>query len=102
MARRSPALIWTAPALDDVDEIAASIALDKPAAAASFVQRVLTAVERLREFPDSGRRLPELRGTRYREMIVPPIRIVYRREGGAILIVHVFRGERPLRRARLR
>ncbi len=102
MARRPPALIWSEPALDDVDEIAATIALDKPAAAAAFVQRVLIAVERLREFPDSGRRLPELRGPRYREIIVPPIRIVYRRKAGAILIVHVFRSERPLRRSRLR
>jgi toxin ParE1/3/4 len=96
------ALTWSAPALDDLDEIAAHIALDKPAAAAAFVQRVLAAVERLREHPSSGRRLPELPRTPYREVIVSPCRIVYRRDGGTIFIVYVFRGERQLRRERLR
>lgn len=96
------ALIWTAPALDDLDEIAAYIALDKPAAADALVQRVLAVVERLREHPSSGRRVPELPKTPYREVIVRPCRIVYRRDGDTIFIVYVFRGEQQLRRARFR
>lgn len=95
-------LIWTDPALDELDEIAAWIALDDPAAARRFVVRALKAVERLRRFPNSGRLVPEAPGTPYREVIVGPCRIVYRREGPAILIVHVCRGERLLRRGDFR
>ena len=101
MARLVP-LIWTDPALDELDEIAAWIALDDPGAARRFVVRALKAVERLRRFPESGRRVPEARDRTYREVIVGPCRIVYRREGAAILIVHVSRGERRLRRGDFR
>ena len=96
MARLLP-LIWTDPALDDLDEIAAWIALDDPAAARRFIVRAVKAVERLRRFPDSGRRVPEAPGQVYREVIIGPCRIIYRREGQAVLIVHVSRGERRLK-----
>lgn len=96
MARLLP-LIWTDPALDDLDEIAAWIALDDPAAARRFMARALKAVERLRRYPDSGRQVPEAPARAYREVIVGPCRIIDRREGPAILIVHVSRGERRLR-----
>jgi toxin ParE1/3/4 len=66
------------------------------------VGKVLDGVERLRGHPESGRLVPELTGRIYREVIVPPCRIVYRREGKAILIVYIFRGERMLRKNRLR
>jgi plasmid stabilization system protein ParE len=96
-------LIWTAPALDDLDDIAAFIALDDRRAAEALVERVLTAIERLRRFPASGRLVPELLPAKlYREVIVPPCRIIYRRERAQVVIVHVLRGERLLRPRRLR
>jgi plasmid stabilization system protein ParE len=100
VARRS-ALVWTTPALDDLDEIAEHFALDDPRAAARFVRRVLQAVERLRRFPESGRWVPEAPSKTYREVIVSPCRIIYRREGRKVLIVHVARGERRVRGDRL-
>jgi plasmid stabilization system protein ParE len=99
---RPVALIWTAPALDDLDDIAAFIALDDAPAAADLVGRLLAAVERLRRFPASGRSVPELPGRVYRELITPPCRVIYRREGAKVLIVHVVRRERQLNRRRLR
>ena len=99
---RQPKLIWAAPALDDLDDIAAFIALDDPIAAAKLLERALKAVERLPRFPDSGRLVPEAPDGRYREVIVAPLRIIYRREGSDILIVHAARGEQQLRRGRLR
>jgi plasmid stabilization system protein ParE len=101
VARLHP-LIWTDPALDDLDEIAAWIALEDASAARRFIVRALKSVERLRRFPDSGRLVPEAPGRSYREVIVGPCRIVYRREGSAVLIVHVSRGERRLRPADFR
>ena len=94
-------MVWSAPALDDLDEIAAWIAADNPRAASRLVERALAAVERLKEHPDSGRRVPELETTRYREVVIPPCRIIYRRAESTLLIVNVVRGERLLRPDRL-
>lgn len=102
MAARAPSLIWTAPALDDLDDIAAFIALDSEAAAGELVRCALDAVERLRRLPASGRWVPELSGRTYREVIVPPLRIIYRRERASLLIVHVLRGEPQLQPQRVR
>ena len=52
-------LIWTEPALQDVDAIADYIARDKPDAAQRLVRRVFEHVEQLRGQPESGSRLPE-------------------------------------------
>lgn len=54
-------LIWTEPALLDLDEIAEYIALDDPFSASRYVQRVFDRVERLEVYPKSGKRRPELR-----------------------------------------
>src|SRR6267142_1175240 len=72
-------VIWTEPALNDLDAIADYIALDDPAAARDFVQRVFKHVEQLIAHPDSGSKPEELRGWRYRQIIEPPCRILYRR-----------------------
>lgn len=94
-------LLWSAPALDDLDEIAAWIAAENSPAAAKLVARVLAAVERLEEHPSSGRKVPELETRRYREVVCPPCRVIYRRERRTVLIVHVVRSERQLRPDRL-
>jgi hypothetical protein len=36
----------------------------------------------------------ELRGTRYRHLVIPPLRVFYRREGGKIYIVYIMRSEK--------
>lgn len=95
-------VVWSAPALDDLDEIAAWIARDDAVAASRLVGRAIAAVDRLRDFPSSGKTVRELPGGRYREVIVPPCRIIYRNEGNASFIVHVLRGERQLKPGRLR
>ena len=90
-------LIWSRPALRDLEEIAEYIALDSPSAASRYVRRVFSAVERLKRYPNSGRRTEELRATPYREVIAPPCRIFYRAEEDAVFILHVMRSERLLR-----
>ena len=59
-------LVWTEPALLDLDEIAEYIVLDDPKAARELVQQVFLSVERLEEHPKSGRKPPELKKLRYR------------------------------------
>lgn len=87
-------VIWTEPALSDLDAIADYIALDKPQAARQLVQRVFQHVEQLSDHPKSGSRPPELKGWRYRQIVEPPCRIFYRIDGDCLYILYVMRGER--------
>ncbi len=91
-------IIWTEPALSDLNEIAEYIALDNIAAAKGLVKKVFVKVERLKLFPESGRVPPELKRSRYREVIVGPCRIFYRLDKNKIYILYVMRGERKLRK----
>jgi toxin ParE1/3/4 len=87
-------IIWTEPALAELDAIADYIALDKPAAARRLVQRVFSSVEQLAHFPASGSRVSELPKSVYRQLVVKPCRIFYRHEGDRVFVVFVMRGER--------
>ncbi len=91
-------VVWTNPALDQLEEIAEYIALDKPEAASRLMTVIFSTVDRLERFPDSGHVPSELPNSIYRELCIGPCRIFYRREGGMVLIVHVMREERQLRK----
>lgn len=91
-------LIWTEPALSDLDAIAEYIALDNPEAARRLVARVFASIERLERFPNSGKRPSELPRSPYREVVVSPCRIFYRVAGESLFLVHVMRAERLLQR----
>ena len=92
-------IIWTDPALTDLNDIADYIALDNIDAAKRLVQHVFSSVERLEQFPNSGRPPPELENSRYQEVIVGPCRVFYRHdeEKNIVYILYVMRGERELR-----
>ena len=91
-------IIWTEPAISDLDKIAEYTALDKPEAAGNLVKRVFEAVERLKQFPNSGKKPPELsRNTRYSEIIIGPCRIFYRVDKNKVFVLYVMRSERVLR-----
>ena len=67
-------------------------------AARRLIQRVFTCVERLEQFPESGRMPPELEHSKYREIIVGPCRVFYRVDQDKVYILYVMRGERQLRK----
>ncbi|MFM8720113.1 MAG: type II toxin-antitoxin system RelE/ParE family toxin [Chthoniobacterales bacterium] len=89
-------IIWTEPALQDLDGIADYISLDKPAAASKFVRRVFARIEQLADQPKSGSVPAELKGTQYRQLVIPPARVFYRAQHEVVYIVYVMRGERLL------
>lgn len=62
----------------------------------SFAE-VLDRIEALTVHPDLGRVVPEFGQPFLRELIHPPLRIVYRRDGGRVRVVRVWRSERILR-----
>jgi len=90
-------ILWTGPALSDLREIRTFITADgRPLAAKRWAQGIRTRVEALVEHPKSGRRVPEFPTARYREIIVPPFRIVYQLEDLQILILRVWHSHRGI------
>ncbi len=94
-------VIWTDPALSDLDAIADYISLDNPTAAKALITRVFAHVGQLAKHPSSGSRPRELLGQRYRQIIEPPCRVFYRSEKNRIYVVHVMRAQQRLKVRRL-
>jgi len=94
-------IVWTEPALNDLDAIADYIALENPTAAAELVRRVFAHVEQLEAHPESGSMPPELGHSRYRQIVEPPCRVFYRFDGERVFVLYVMRGEQLLRPDRL-
>ena len=89
---------WTAPALDDLNEIAEYIALSHLPAAKNLAQKVFDKVTRLERHPESGKIPRELKNLNYREVVVNPCRIFYKIDNDLVYILHVMRHERELRK----
>ncbi|MFN3712252.1 MAG: type II toxin-antitoxin system RelE/ParE family toxin [Alcanivoracaceae bacterium] len=53
------------------------IASDKPAAAVKWVEDLFAAVERLADFPESGRMVAEVGSRRIREVVFRTYRVIY-------------------------
>ena len=68
------------------------IGADGPAAAVAFRDKALNTLSRLRDFPDSGRTLPEYPGLPFREVIAAPYRFFYQVKVDAVWIVAVWHG----------
>jgi toxin ParE1/3/4 len=94
-------IVWTEPALSDLDAIADYIAIENPQAAAALVRRIIGHIEQLADHPESGSRPQELKRSRYRQIVEPPCRVFYRYDGHKVFILHVMRSERLLRKTRL-
>ncbi|RUO37092.1 plasmid stabilization protein [Aliidiomarina taiwanensis] len=90
-------VVWTEPALQQLDAIAEYIALDNLAAARGLVRSVFEKVEHLEGFPHSGRVPPELPNSIYRELVAPPCRIFYRVDKNQVFVLYVMREEQLLR-----
>lgn len=90
-------LIWTEPALSDLDAIADYIALDNPQAARALVRRIYRHVGQLARYPNSGTRIPEFDSPANRQLIEPPCRVLHRIGADTVHVLHVMRTERLLR-----
>ena len=70
-------IVWSPLALERVEDIARYIAEDNPSAAVQWVGDLFSAVERLADFPKSGRMVPEVGSPRIRELIFGTYRVIY-------------------------
>ena len=91
-------LVWTAPAIDDLRAIRAYIARDAALYADQFVERILTAVDGLQDFPARGRIVPEAAAPAIRELLYQNYRIIYSLEDRRIVVLAVIHGSRDLSR----
>ncbi len=91
-------VIWTEPALSDLNDIAEYIALANVIVAKQLVQSIFSKVKHLETFPESGRIPPELEHLSYREVVASPCRIFYKQEKNQVFILYVMREERDLRK----
>lgn len=89
-------VVWSPRAIDDVDAIAAFIALDSEAYAASVVRIILEKARRLSEFPYIGRAVPEFGVNEIREVFAYSYRIIYRVDANEVTIAAVIHGKRDL------
>ena len=92
-------IVWSDPAVDDLEAAVTFIAKDSDAYARSLAQLAVDAAESLRKFPNRGHRLPDPKLARFRELIIGSYRLVYVVEEKRVLIVAVLHGHRALRRA---
>jgi len=71
-------LIWTAKAVDQVEEIGAFIEKDSPFQARRVVQLIVKETRKLREFSHLGKMIPEVQEDKYREIRFFSYRIFYK------------------------
>ena len=90
-------IVWSEPAVDDLEAIRDYIARDSEVYARSFVAELLGAVDRLEDFPESGRQVPEAEDRpEIREVIYRGYRLIYRLERARVVILTVLQGAQDL------
>lgn len=82
-------LVWSPLAIARAAEAAAFIAGDKPEAARRWLEGLLECVDRLQQFPHSGRVLPEIGSPEYREIPYRSHRVIYKVQKSTVAILTV-------------
>lgn len=85
---------WTERALEDLTSIGRYIGRHDREAARRLVSRLRLSVRRLKDYPYSGRVVPEFEREELREVLEGSYRVVYQVDEEGILIVSVFESHR--------
>jgi toxin ParE1/3/4 len=88
---------WTKEAANDLEEIIDYISKERVSAAKSIYKKIKSACRELNTFPGRYRRVPELLDIyieRYREIIIPPYRVIYKLTESNVYIIAVIDGRR--------
>lgn len=70
-------LRWTERAANDLEAIQTQIAEDSPRDAAELISEIVEHAQQIREFPRSGRTVPEYEHRNVREFVHDSYRVVY-------------------------
>lgn len=85
-------IVWSNKSVNNLDEISEYISINSPLYAPVFIQKIIKSVERLKDFPNSGRIVPEFNNKNIREIIFHNYRIVYRIKNNFVEIILVTHG----------
>jgi plasmid stabilization system protein ParE len=91
-------VVWTDPAIADLEEIMSYIARDSPRYALDVGERIYEAAGKLELGARAGWMVPEFGVDHFREVLMRPYRIIYEIRSGACYIVAVIHGARDLPR----
>lgn len=89
-------IVWTEPAAEQFMERLDYIGAFNTDAARALRKRVDASLQRLFEFPEMGRWVPEFGAGFYREFLVRPLRILYEDHGESLAITYVHRQEEAI------
>ena len=89
-------IVWAAPALQDLNAIHCFIARDSEHYALSFLEELVSQPEKLVEFPEVGRIVPEYELKDIRELIFQNYRLIYKVEDLLIIILAVVHVRRDI------
>lgn len=87
-------VIWLDAALRDIEELAEFIARDSVVYADRMVANIFESAEILILFPKAGRKIPEKNDPKYREIQVPPFRLLYKLDGVRPIVLAVIHSKR--------
>jgi len=91
-------VVWTAPAVSDLESIREYIARDSEVYADAVLSEIFDAVDQLIAYAESGRVVPELNEKQTRELIVGNYRVMYDIQADTIRILTVLHGARKFPR----
>lgn len=90
-------LIWTDLSIDDLKSIHEYISKDSKFYADRFVEKLISRIDQLENFPNSGRIVPEFGQETIRELIEGNYRIVYKINKDHIGIARIHHAARLLK-----
>ncbi|MBU0734670.1 MAG: type II toxin-antitoxin system RelE/ParE family toxin [Proteobacteria bacterium] len=85
-------VVWTDVAENDLKEIIYSISIDSPQNALKTLKSIKQKASNLHTLPERGRIVPELQGqgiSQYRELIIPPWKLMYRIDERKVYVLSV-------------
>ena len=90
-------IIWTNVAENDLINIIEYISVDSPQNALEILEKIRQKASSLYTLPERGRIVPELQGQgifQYRELVIPPWRLMYRIAEREIFVMSVIDSRR--------
>jgi plasmid stabilization system protein ParE len=90
-------ITFSASAVSDLDDLPRHYRVERvPETGERLVAEIVSQVERLADYHESGGIVPEFNLAYLREIIYPPFRIIYRFNKKKVHVIRVWRSERTL------
>ena len=89
-------IIWTKSAVSSLENIKNYIALESEYYAIDLIEKIISAVEKLSNFPRLGRQVAEAKSEDVREIIYGSYRIIYKSDKDTVYILAIIHGARNI------